>query len=214
MGRGGGGGCKGEGYQVGDGSTTSAHGTEGCMTRSVQEGQRLLAIRHLHLKGANMLHSTHTCKYHDVFNVPAQYANKVCKCNLCRCNAPHQLTICFMQQPLQASQVPYPASAQTPARLHLLHRSNFWDTSCAWAVRGRKVGREGGGGGGTWVMPPASPAATDVLRSASNRDVCTTQGTLQVQQQTSHNSSDMLSNQAASHMQRNVNSWCTLTHSC
>ena len=47
-------------YQVGDGSTTSAHGTEGCMTRSVQEGQRLLAIRHLHLKGADVLHSTHT----------------------------------------------------------------------------------------------------------------------------------------------------------
>ena len=53
-----GGGSGGGLYQVGDSSTTGAHSAEGCVARSVQEGERLLAIRHLHLKGANMLHST------------------------------------------------------------------------------------------------------------------------------------------------------------
>ena len=45
----------GEAYDVGDGSPTGTHGTEGCMSRRVQKGQRRLRPRHHDLKSTNVL---------------------------------------------------------------------------------------------------------------------------------------------------------------
>ena len=45
------------GYQVSNGSTASSHCTEGSMPGGVKKSEGLLAVRHLHLKGTNMLQS-------------------------------------------------------------------------------------------------------------------------------------------------------------
>ena len=51
---------------------------------------------------------------------------------------------------------------------------------------------KGAGGGGTWVIPPASPAATDVLRRASKRDVCRQHIRSQLHQAATHKGPSML----------------------